>query len=601
MLISAFRKRYKVVLAVITGPVIVSFVLWGGFSRVFSGKRPGEDEVAKVNGTPITARELIARRTATLERLRALMGANYDPDLLRSADFTQRALNDLITSALLDQESRRLRIRATREAAEELLRSDPMFFKDGKFSPEAYNEYVSDPRIQWGYEYERLEWRVRLNKLLADVESAVKVSESEVRQEYRLANEKVKVRYLALNPAQFEDEVSVTEEMIKDYYGRNRQGYREHEKVRVKYVVVPIVASDADREAALDKARNVLAKAEAGEDFAELARRYSEAPDASENAGDMGWTEESLLPEDIAASVAGLGDGELSGVVEREQQEICLYKCEGRREDDGKKEIKLRRIVFRLSAGADTRDKLASQIDTLVKEAHDNQSLDAAAQKFGMAVRDSGLFSRSDRFIQGIGIDSPTFLRTAFWLEKPGQLSDVIITPGAYYVLQLEERREPRLRELSEVEQLVRNAVIRQEGLALAHKKVVELASRMTSLEDLKTVDEQLASSVKESEPIARNGYVPGVPGDRQFYNVAFALDPGELSKPILGKNGAYLLEVIEKVPFDEEKFEKDKEKFVEQLIEQKKRMLVEEWQNWLLARADIRLNEKLIAEIVGG
>jgi len=600
MLVTVFREKHKVVLIVLAVCVTIAFVLSGG-AYLLSGGRPGEGDVAKVNGAPISARELVARRMEMVERLRAMMGDNFDPDMFGSVDFTQRALSDLISAKLLDQESRRLGIRATREAAEELLRSDPMFFgEDGKFNADRYNAFVSNPNVRWNDVYASLERRIRVNALLANVQNAVKVSESELRQEYQLRNGKVKVKYLALNPSQFEDEVAVTEEMINDYYMRNRQGYIEPEKIRVKYVVVPIVASDADRQAVLDRAGKVLDRAKAGEDFADLARRYSEASDASENAGEMGWIEDRFLPEAVVAAVSQLAEGELSEIVESEQQEVGLYKCEGRREEDGKKEIKLRRIVFKLAAGIETREKLASQIDELANEALESKSLDAAGEKLEMEVKETGLFSERDRFVQGIGMDSQTFVRSAFWLDDDNKISNVVMTANAYYVLELAERKESRVRELAEVEAQVRNAVTRQEGLVLAHKKAAELASRIDRLDDLKTVDEELASSVKESEPITRSGYVPGVPGDRQFYNVAFALDPGKLSEPILGKNGAYLLEVVEKVPFDEEKFKEEKEKFKEQLTDQKMRMLTEDWHVWLRARAKVRLNEKLLAELSG-
>lgn len=601
MLVTVFRKKYKVFLIGIAVFVTFAFVLSGGsFSRIARGRGPGEEDVAKVNGKPISVRQLIARRMQILGRLRVMMGDNFDPDMFGSVDFTRRALNDLITAELLDQESKRQGIQATREDAEELLRSNPTFFEDGKFNADRYNAFVSRTDIPWNDYYEDLKREVRVGTLLANVQNAVKVSENELREEYRLRNEKVKVRYIALNPSQFEDEVDVTEEMVKDHYGRNQAAYEEPEKVRVKYVVVPIVASDADREAVLDRARNVLAKAKAGEDFGELAKRYSEAPGAAENSGDMDWIEERFLPEAVASAVSGLADGELSDVVEMERQEVGLYKCEGRREEEGKKEIKLRRIVFNLAAGIETREELASRIDALATDARDSESLDGAAEKLGMEVKETGLFSERDRFVQGIGMDSPDFVRTAFWLkESETKVSDVVMTANAYYVIELAETSKSRVRELAEVEQQVRNAVMRQEGLALAHKKVIDLASRIARLDDLKSVDEELASSVKESEPITRSGYAPGVPGDREFYNVALALDPGELSEPILGKNGAYLLEVVEKIPVDEKKFEEEKEEFKEQLTDQKARMLTEDWHGWLRARADIRLNEQLITNLL--
>jgi peptidyl-prolyl cis-trans isomerase D len=613
-MLATLRRHYKYFLIATAVLVIPTFIMWGGPGRMLQ-KRPGEEEVARVNGTPITAEELAHSMAAARQRLRAALGENYDPDMFEGGALVQRVLNDLVTARLVSQEVDRLRIRVSHEAVEEWLRNQPQFFEDGKFNAEEYNAFVSRTDIPWDSVYEDLRRSIRLDMLVAGVESVAKLSEPELREEYRLRNDKVKVKYLAFTPSQFEDEVTVTDEEIQQYYAENQQSFIEPEKIRVQYVTVPIAPSDSDREAVLEKARDVLAKARAGEDFAELAERYSEEPQASENAGDMGWREERLLSGAIASAVSELKEGDLSDVVETERQQVCLLKCEGRKEEDGTTQVKLRQIVFDLAPSEETQEKLASQIDAVMKAAHESKSLVAAAEKLGMEVEEAGPFSERDRFLPAIGMDSQEFVRTAFWLqeqhdqmqeqedasEEPTDISDVMITRNAYYVMQLAGRTERGLRELSEVEAQIRNAVMRRKGLALAHTKATELASRLTSLDQVKQVDEELAASVKESEPFTRTGYVPGVPGERDFFNAAFALEPGKLSPPVLGRSGAYLLEVVERIPVDEKQFEEDKEQFREQLVRQKVNMLTEDWQWWLQARADVRFNEKLLAEMAGG
>ncbi|MCK5558418.1 MAG: SurA N-terminal domain-containing protein, partial [Candidatus Hydrogenedentes bacterium] len=337
-MLRVLRRHYKFILIGTAVLVIPALVMWGGASRGSGGGSPGEREVVKVNGTPITEAALGQRVARMLQNLRDALGENYDPDLFGTTALTQRALSELIDFTLLTQESKRLRIRVTREAVEGRLRSWPSFYTDGEFDTTKYNQFVSRTDISWNNLYADLKAQIRREQLLGDVEGGARLSQSEIMNEYRLRNEQVKVRYLALNPSQFENEVAVTEEKLKDYYDKNRMSYFEPEKVKVKYVEAKIVPSDSDRQTVRDKARNVLAKAEAGEDFAELAKRYSNAPDASENSGDMGWMEESYLPDAVAAAVAQLENGELSDIVER-QQDFYIYKCEGRKEEDGKKKV----------------------------------------------------------------------------------------------------------------------------------------------------------------------------------------------------------------------------------------------------------------------
>jgi peptidyl-prolyl cis-trans isomerase D len=599
-MLTVLRRHHRAILIGVCIFIIPAFVMWGGASRM-GARGPGEGEVAKVNGAAITEQELTDAVRRIGQNLREAMGQNYDPDLFGSAALTQQALGQLISEKLVIQESKRLGTRVTRKDIEERLRSLSLFQVDGKFDADRYNAFVSQERYPWSELYEDLEFQMRHETVLADVEGGAKLTETELRNEYRMRNEQVKVKYFALNPSQFESEVAVTEQMLKDYYDANRANYIEPEKVRVKYVEARVEASKSDRQAVHEKARTLLARAEAGEQFVELAKRYSEAPDAAEKGGEMDWVEESLLPDEVASAVAELENDDLSDIVET-QQGVHIYKCEGRKEDDGKKQIKLRRIEFALAASAETRDKITSQVDTLLAEANSSKSLETAAETVGMEVKETPLFGKSDRFIQGIRPNAArSFVSAASALEKTGDLSYVIRTPDAFYLLELIEIQENRLRELSEVEELVRNRVVRQEALVLASKRADEIASQITSLGDVEGVDENLASSVRLSEPFTRRGYIPGVVGDREFHNVAFASELGELSGPILGRNGVYFLEVVERIPIDTEKYEQEKEKLRESLLAQRKRMLSADWQRWLQRRADIRTNNALIAEYMGG
>jgi parvulin-like peptidyl-prolyl isomerase len=309
--------------------------------------------------------------------------------------------------------------------------------------------------------------------------------------------------------------------------------------------------------------------------------------------------DESVLPDEVTAAVAELDNDELSDIVET-QQGVYIYKCEGRKEEEGKKQIQLRRIEFKLAASAETRDKITTEVDTLWEEAISSESIESAAENLGMEVKETSLFSNRDRFIQGVRPNAAQrFVSAAFALKEENPLSNVIRTPEAFYLLELLERQESRIRELSEVEELVRTRVVSQEALVLANKKAAEIASQITSLDDLEGVDENLASSVKVSEPFTRRGRVEGVAGDREFHSNAFASELGKLSGPILGRNGVYFLEVIETIPIDAEKYEQEKDKLKQSLLARKKRLLSRDWQRQLEARADIRTNDALLAELM--
>src|SRR5690606_16212637 len=73
------------------------------------------------------------------------------------------------------------------------------------------------------------------------------------------------------------------------------------------------INDERDEAAALKRAQEVLAKAKAGEDFAELAKEYSDDPSAQSNNGDLGFfVRESMVKPFADAAFALKKKGELS-------------------------------------------------------------------------------------------------------------------------------------------------------------------------------------------------------------------------------------------------------------------------------------------------
>ncbi|MFH0779092.1 MAG: peptidyl-prolyl cis-trans isomerase [Candidatus Eisenbacteria bacterium] len=94
----------------------------------------------------------------------------------------------------------------------------------------------------------------------------------------------------------------VTEKEIKELYDQRSK----EEEVHARHIVV------SDRK----KAEEILAKANAGEDFAELATQYSEDPTTGPSGGDLGFFGRDLMiPQEFQDAVFKLDVGQVSGVV----------------------------------------------------------------------------------------------------------------------------------------------------------------------------------------------------------------------------------------------------------------------------------------------
>lgn len=111
-------------------------------------------------------------------------------------------------------------------------------------------------------------------------------------------------------------EETVTEEYLKDYYNKNLEKFKEPAKIRLGEILFKADPSGGQKVwlEAKKKAADTKARVDAGEDFAELAKQYSEDPYA-EQGGDMGWAHEGSISPEIEEAIKPLKIGEVSGPV----------------------------------------------------------------------------------------------------------------------------------------------------------------------------------------------------------------------------------------------------------------------------------------------
>jgi peptidyl-prolyl cis-trans isomerase SurA len=110
---------------------------------------------------------------------------------------------------------------------------------------------------------------------------------------------------------------TVTEDEIRAYFELQRAQLGERPAtISFEQVVIAPRAAAAAREAAQERAAEILERARAGEDFAQLARRFSEDPGTRERGGDLGWFRRRQMVPEFDRAVFGMRPGEISPVVE---------------------------------------------------------------------------------------------------------------------------------------------------------------------------------------------------------------------------------------------------------------------------------------------
>lgn len=86
--------------------------------------------------------------------------------------------------------------------------------------------------------------------------------------------------------------------------------------VTLKQVIISTRASETERLSAREEAQQALSRALAGEEFARLAREYSDDPGTRDDGGDLGWQQKGNLVAEFEDALWALQPGQISDIVE---------------------------------------------------------------------------------------------------------------------------------------------------------------------------------------------------------------------------------------------------------------------------------------------
>lgn len=115
-------------------------------------------------------------------------------------------------------------------------------------------------------------------------------------------------------------ELKVADEAVKKFYDDNPRYFKTPEMVKASHILIKTENLDeAGKAEARKKIDGLLARAKAGEDFAELAEAHSEDPTAKSNKGDLGFFPKQgrrAMVVEFSNAAFALQPGQISDVVE---------------------------------------------------------------------------------------------------------------------------------------------------------------------------------------------------------------------------------------------------------------------------------------------
>lgn len=549
--------------------VLIALTFIGGFGILPQLRRWEErkDLVARVGDRIITRTQVDQAYQRLLQTYQQLYKDKIPEEMLKQLRLKETALNGLINNALQLEEARRLGIELTDEELQSWIQSFPYFQKDGRFSKEQYLRILRLSNIEPGIFESQQREELLIGKVGQLVRDSVKLSDQELWDIYRLEKERVKLRYLVFDPGKYEHLVKPSEKELKEYFEAHREAYRSPERRKAVCAIfrpenyrdeVQVLTGDIEeyydlhldqyshpeemklRQIVLEvgphedkasfeqkrkKLEGILERIHKGEDFARLAKEYSQDAAAKEG-GSLGFVKKSELAPEIADAAFSLKPGEVSSIVVSSKG-LHILKAEEYRSPkvDPLETVKpsieraLRDEKSRLLA----RRKAEEFLWSLREKGGATALVPGLETGGGSVVVETGFFARGEP-APGIGGVDEAFNQAAFSME-PGTLSEVVKGRRAFYVLKVTERKEPAVPPFEDVASEVRKDFVKQESIALARKRAEEVLEEARKGKDLFALAKTEGIESFETDWFNRMAaFIPGLGASEELKEAAFAL-----------------------------------------------------------------------------
>ena len=346
--------------------------------------------------------------------------------------------------------------------------------------------------------------------------------------------------------------------------------------VKTQHILVRFDGNDSTEEgrAQLDSLKGVAeaiaAEARSGKDFAELAREKSEDPGSAQNGGDIDWfNEKGNLVEEYKEAALGASEGQIVGPVKTAYGYHIIKVNE-----KNKTSYKLRAISFDITVSNATRNLLRRKADQLQSRLESGENFDSVAAELELQVLDAPSITTPNQPVAGSWA-----LGSFAFTADVGDVSDVIkMADDALLVAKLNKVTPAGPAPFDEVKDQIKARLA-------TNKKVEKLKERADGIRGrLQAGNLEAQAAAMDSTIVVRQftdqsmlAQFPDIGSEPSMTNAVFSMKPGEISQPIKGDRGYYIVQVDSIQLADDTQYAADKDAN-ERALAQKRSTVFQLW-----------------------
>lgn len=229
---------------------------------------------------------------------------------------------------------------------------------------------------------------------------------------------------------QYLAEDQLSEDLTREAYERGKEEISAaHILILTGYEAMP-----QDTLAAYNKIKKIRERALKGEDFTELAKKYSEEPNAKESGGDLGYFTVFKMVYPFETEAYKTAVGEVSNIV-RTQFGYHLIKINSRRAR--KPKILVSHIMISDQKKERNFDP-QERIEEIYKLLEQGESFESLAKQYSDDKSSGTKGGELKPFNKG-DLRAPEFEEAAYALKKPGEISKPVKSAFGWHIIKLNE------------------------------------------------------------------------------------------------------------------------------------------------------------------
>lgn len=494
---------------------VISFILIGFLVIIFAltgvealfNWDTSANQAAKVNGEVITETDVARAIGNQKQQMINTYGDQIPAEFLSDEYLRKPVIENLVQRKVLFQAADNAgMVIGSNYLSDQITNSQQFKNEAGAFDNNRYQQLLRNMNFTHGTYSKLLSEDLVINQLQAGVSATAFTTPAQMSDVVALSFQSRDLSYVVLPSAKVREGIAIDDSEIQAYYTANQQAFTSDEQVAVDYISlsVPELMKDVtvteeqvrkqyeqnlssfvaatERHAAhilienndAEKIKAVAGKLAAGEDFAKLAKEYSDDQGSKDQGGDLGFSKGDAFPAEFETALAALKIGQVSAAVKTDAGTHFIKLLAEKGSQPPTYEEQKASVEEQLKR-AEAETLFVAQLEKLRDLAYNAENLADVAQELGVKVQNSGLFERN----KGKDLMANTKVSSAAFSDEvlqEGNSSEVIeIDSSNVLVLKKTDYKPKQVRPIADVREQIINTLKDQKARTLLNEQAAKL------------------------------------------------------------------------------------------------------------------------------